>query len=406
MKNIKYLFMMFAMVSIMLASCTKEDKIIDNQDPVEEVDTSNLTDNPLVAQIEGRDGEDGCELGCFTINYPFSLLVDGVPTEIDSEEDLESVLEGITEESVVDFVYPFEITFEDGETETINNEEDLGLAFSQCIPDEGWDDYVDTLDYNVFPAFLFNSDDYCYDLVYPVTLIDENQNETVVANEEEFIAALTNSESFYFFSFPLNLIGENGEVTVGEGEELFDLLIDCEYEGGGVDTSFNIGGTFGCYELVYPFSLILTNGEEVVINNHEEFCNVLLEGNVVGFSFPLTLINEDGEEIVVNSEEELEEAFEDCDNIIVEGDGTLFLLLIADNDANSQEGCYSINYPISVDTGDAIISLSSYEEVTNTMGDIGLGNLIFPVDITLNETGETMELNTIEDLVNVLTNCQ
>ncbi len=408
MKNIKLFLAMFAVITFMFASCTEEDTTIEVIDPVEEIDTTKLTDNPLVDQIEGRDNEEGCELGCFTIDYPFSISINGEVYEIDSEDDLDVILlDSLSEDAVVDFVYPFNITFEDGETETINNADELGLAFSECIPDEGWDVNNDTLGIDIFPAFLINSEENCFDLVYPITLQDESGNNIVIDDEEAFIAAYTSGESFLFFTFPLSLTGEE-DVVVANGEDLFDLLLTCEYDNGGVDTTFTGGDFFGCYEFAYPFSVILTSGEEVIINNHEEFCNIL-QGNVQGFGFPLTLIDEAGDEIVVNSEEELIELFQACDTLNIDpwdSDGTLFILLTADNDVSPDGyGCYSVNFPVSVDTGDEIIEINSAEEGFGLNEQLGLGNVVFPVSIILNSNGEEVEINSILELLEVFENC-
>jgi len=400
--------MLMAFVSFMLASCTKDNQTEVQIDPVEETEPTNVIDNPLVDNIVPRSDSEGCDLECFIIDYPFSISLDGEVSEIDSEEDLNSVFESITEESVVDFVYPLNITYDDGETAVINNVEELGEAFASCIPDEGWNINIDSTSENSFPAFLINSEESCYNLVYPLTLTDLVTGENVdVQNEEDFISAMTNTESILFFNFPLTLTGEEGEATANSGEELWDLLLACEYEGtgGGIDSTFNPSGEVLCYEIVYPFSVLLANGDEAVINNHEEYCAIMLEGQVADFVYPITLINAEGELTVVNSQEELEQAFLDC-VFIFEGGSELFLLLAADNAFNNGYGCYDINYPISAIVDGEEVELNNFEDAMGLVNLSPEAQAVFPVNITLNTTGEIIQLESIIELFNLAEECE
>ena len=399
--------MVFAMASLLFTSCTKENQIIDETDPVEEIDPTHLEDNPLIDNAEARSDSEGINLGCFSIEYPFSLDIDGEEVEINSEEDFENISTSINEESIVDFVYPLNITFENEENQTIENAEQLAEAFAECIPDQGWDVFPDSLDQNSFPAYLINTDESCFDLVYPVSLLDlVTGDEVIVNDEDEFIAALADAESFLFFNFPLTLIGEEGEVLANNGEELWTILISCEYDGSGagIDTTFNLGGEILCYDVSYPFTVLLANGNEVVVNNHEEYCALMLEGQVVDFVYPITLINAEGEEVIVNSQEEFAQALEDCGFIF--GGDNLFFISAGDNYINGEYGCYDINYPITAIANGETIELTNGDELIELTSTSPDSQIVFPVSITLNDTEEVVELNSMQDLFSILEDCQ
>lgn len=399
--------MTMTLVSLMFASCTKENKIIDTTDPIEGLDPTMLNDNPLFDNALPRNNEDGVDLGCLIIDYPFSLLIDGVESEVDSDDDFESLLISLTDSSIVDFVYPVDITYEDGEASMIENAEELGEAFASCIPDEGWDVTIDSTSDNSFPAYLINSQESCFDVTYPVSMIDFHTGDEVVANNQgEFIAALANVELFLYFTFPLNLEGEQGEVTAENSEELWDLLLSCEYNGpGGIDTTFNPSGEILCYDIAYPFTLLLIDGSEVVVHDHEEYSVQMLNGQVLDFIYPITLIDSEGEELVVSDQSGLMAAFDACFDITVLGPD-LFILAAGDNYGDGNLGCYDINYPISIDVDGEIVEVNSTAEVIAIGTSIPSAQAVFPISVTLTETGETVELDSIIDLFDVLEDCQ
>jgi len=399
--------MTMALVSLMFASCTKENEIVDTTDPIEEVDPTMLNDNPLFDNALPRNNGDGVELGCLIIDYPFSLLIDGEESEVDSDDDFESLLISLTDSSIVDFVYPLDITYEDGESTVIEDAEQLGEAFASCIPDEGWDVTIDSTSDNSFPAYLINSQESCFNVTYPVSMIDYNTGDEVVANNEaEFVAALANAELFLFFNFPLTLEGDEGEVTAEDSEELWELLLSCEYDGsGGIDTTFNPSGEILCYDIAYPFTVLLADGSEVIVNDHEEYCALMLGGEILDFVYPITLIDQEGDEVVINDQSDFMEALEDCADITVFGPD-LFILATGDNYGDGALGCYDINYPISIDVDGEIVEAGSTAEVIAISTSTPWAQAVFPINITLNETGETVELGSIFDLIDVLENCQ
>jgi len=203
MKDFKIFILFSFLFAIGLTSCTKEN-VTNEEVTKEETEIETGVNNSLVDNIESRDGENGCVLACFTIDYPFSLDIDGVITEITEETDVEAIVAGA---EFVDFVYPFDITYEDGSTVVINDGLELGEAFATCIPDDGWEPN-DSINWpeNAFPAFLFDSESNgCFDPVYPMNLTDLEGIDYTVNSEAEFIDLLAgvSENDFLFFGYPL-----------------------------------------------------------------------------------------------------------------------------------------------------------------------------------------------------------
>ncbi len=401
--NYSKLFL-FGILAMLLAfsSCEKEE-ISQVDDVIPQVPTETQITNPLVYKMETGGATDGLDLGCFSIDFPFDLIVDGTTYTIGSIEDFEAVLINEPEAEYVDFVYPINITYNvDGTTASIADGEALGEAFASCVPDDGWDE-------NFFPAFLIDEESSCYQMVYPVNLVDLDGNVVTANDEDEFIDLISGYEDILFFQFPLSLTDDEGNtVTANDVDELFVLLFDCE---GGVDNPD--GGNpdnDDCWDFTYPFSMVDQDGNVYEINSHEDLCSAALYGLELEFVFPLTLANGGGEELVVNNLEELEAAWADCWGYSGGGTGLdlVFFLLISDV-FPTDDACYSVNYPleyIDVETGEtgSIEDAAAAEVYLSSTP--GFHEVVLPVTVTEIETGNEVTFEDIESYFEYIYNCQ
>ncbi len=393
--------------AMMMVACTKEN--LDEKNIVKEevVPEETVLTNSLLNRSNGDEETAGLDLDCIVIEYPFSVVdAEGEEYLLNSDEDFFELLEDSTSGvQIIDFVYPLTVTV-DGESESIEDGEELAEIFSECVPDGGW-----TEDY--FPAYLVDEDNSCFSLVYPVNLVNESGETVVANNEEEFVEKIT--EAIHFFSFPITLINEDEEeIPVNDVDEMFNVLFSCNeyYDGDSTDFDWEDGFEFiGCFEIEFPFNVELPDGSIVSVEDHEAYCDLLLQGEVSGFAYPLTLLDDEGNEVIINSEEELEEVLEDCDDINSNvGD---FVILIAgafpvDSTANPPTPCYSISFPIDVVysdwSGESFNhTFASIEEVVEF--DFIVTELIYPVTIVLSESEEEVELNSIQDILEVIQDC-
>ncbi len=388
------------MLLFLFTSCEKEN--IDTIDiTTEPTEASTRTINNLIGNVSASTVANGLELGCITINYSFDVvLTDNTVVTVSSDADLEEYLDPNPSDSIfiADFVYPLEVVDADGNTVTAVDAEALGVLFGACVPDEGWVN-------EGFPAFIINLDEYCIALQYPVTVVDQDDNETTVNSEGEFADALA-SNQFLVFVFPLDVIDADGVTTTIENDEaLFNAMLDCEQFNNPCDSIVTGGGDIACYTLQFPVTVILTDSSIVTVNNENGFFDLLLNGDISGFTFPLSLISFDGELIVVNNEIELQEALEDCGDIPININDTDVFSLIS----GTLQGCFSINYPMNILLADGSeVEITSEQELFDAMSG-GPANtsisISYPVSVTLIEGGQTIEISELTELIDILANC-
>lgn len=405
MNFLKKICIPFFLMLLLFSACQRDGEIETTGEIVDpEIETEVIEVNPLVARSGGPNSS-GLDFDCFEITYPFDMVDEnGENHTIDSEESFIELFEG--EVILVDFVYPLDIVDNEGNTSVINDGEELAAAFALCLPDGGWEE-------GDFPAYSIDDENSCFDLVFPVTLVDLDENTIEVNNDEELNAAV--AEGLYFFSFPFTLESEDGElVEVNSIDELFEALISCngfEIE----DSTFVWENGFeyiGCYMLEFPFEVVLNNGTTVIVEDHEEYCDLMLQGEIVDYSYPLTLTDQEGNAVTVENEEELYGLIDDCFDFL--GFGRLDLSLLYSGtevlNPDEMEPCYTINFPISLvyDNQNQTEELADLEAVFDLLVDVNLEtefSLVYPISLTLKDETE-VSINQIEDLYPILQDCE
>lgn len=390
MKFLKQLSL-FALLAILSLTACQKDEIL-------ETTTETPTVTPTEDHVNGLFGRsnanaDGLDLGCISIDYPFELLLlDETTVEISSEDDFINSLDD-PDNPPLDFVYPLNVTDEDGNGSTVNDVEELAEIFADCIPSTGWnDDFPEWF----FPAWDISFENSCYALTYPITLLNLDSMD-VVANDEDELTALLADGNIYSFAFPVDLEDEDGAIVSAEDpEELFDLLSECSNTGSGCGI-----GTFVCYEIGYPATLLLIDGTTVEVNDDDEFAEVLMAGEWAGFEYPLTLIDEDGNETVVNDNDELNEAILECDPALGgggsgTGGGPVTELIF---------GCYQMSYPATVILIDGTnLEVNDDTELSELFLNGEFANFGYPLTL-IDEDGEEVVINDEMELSEALEEC-
>ena len=182
----------------------------------------------------GRDRERDWdrERDCFELVYPVTyVLPDGSTIEISDEEDeagwesLKSWYEANPEaEERPSLQYPVDIVYEseeseDGETVTINSEDEMMVAKEECREMWGEEDWEE--------------EEECYAFVYPISFIMPDGSTIEISSEgdeagwmsiREYYEANPSSEEEPSMQFPVDIVFETEEgeatITLGSGEDL------------------------------------------------------------------------------------------------------------------------------------------------------------------------------------------
>ena len=182
----------------------------------------------------GRDRERDWdrERECFELVYPVTyVLPDGSTIEISDEEDeagwesLKSWYEANPEsEERPSLQYPVDIVYEseeseDGETVTINSEDEMMVAKEECREMWGEEDWEE--------------EEECYAFVYPISFLMPDGSTIEISSEgdeagwmsiREYYEANPSSEEEPSMQFPVDIVFETEEgeatITVGSGEDL------------------------------------------------------------------------------------------------------------------------------------------------------------------------------------------
>ena len=182
----------------------------------------------------GRDRERDWdrERDCFELVYPVTyVLPDGSTIEISDEEDeagwesLKSWYEANPEsEGRPSLQYPVDIVYEseeseDGETVTINSEDEMMVAKEECREMWGEEDWEE--------------EEECYAFVYPISFLMPDGSTIEISSEgdeagwmsiREYYEANPSSEEEPSMQFPVDIVFETEEgeatITLGSGEDL------------------------------------------------------------------------------------------------------------------------------------------------------------------------------------------
>jgi len=404
--NILKVLSIVLFASFIMVSCEKEtidDTTINEgtiDPPVEN------TANPVIGRSTNT-GEDGVSFDCFDVLFSFTLVdIEDNEYVIENEDDFNNLLQDSLV-IIVDFVYPVDIQYEDGNITTIEDTEEFAEAFSECLPN-GWDE-------ELFPAYVINDETSCLSIVYPISVSNIDGEIETAQSESELVALI--AQEPYFFVFPFSLIDEDANtITVNDIDDLLEALITCN---NGVDTIFWGNGVeyYGCYQLTFPFDVVLVNGSIVTVNDHMEYCDLMLGGQLVNFAFPLTLIDLEGNEVVANSQEELDALIMECEgwnpNFEV---GDLIILLSGTGvpDSTNFEYCYDVNWPITAneldedgeETGTSVV-INDLMEAWNLFGQNEFVNysVDYPIDVTMVENGSLVTITNTDQLLELLEDC-
>jgi len=293
-----YAFLAFLFLSLSLFTCDNNEDISQNEE------TNNpylmLSMSELMARYDANGNADESQNPsgnmaldfCFEFVFPidFEMSNNTIITINSLEELVDVLIESDDETYIVDILYPFDVLVFNDEMDTIESMTILNdAAFSNLLDDCEFD---------------LDEDDYCYEVYDPVCVeITNTYGETIV------------------------LVYPNDCYAGLDGFNENDFLEDCNIEGGYEDDWFEND----CFDLVYPITLLNSNGDVITINSEEAFLGFIEEWYSENCNnaedcefdfevvFPITVEyysenNQQTQTLVINSEEELDEYIEEYCN--------------------------------------------------------------------------------------------
>lgn len=219
--SIRLLFLLMLLVGVLFTSCQQEElEIIEEPQENALTDESSLTLLLLRLAMNDGDIDDFIILGdCFTIAFPFTIIVNGIEIVIENEDDYQLII-NILEETGgtiedIEIVFPIIVILADYTQIVINNKAELKILIAQCVNGQPYNE-ID-----------------CIDFVYPITFFvynsDTDITETVIINNDiELFLFLSNLGDNYFFTiqYPISVILEDGTVILIENNEQLENIIN------------------------------------------------------------------------------------------------------------------------------------------------------------------------------------
>ena len=277
MKNFKVSIFSVLIVLLAFTSCTNEETIVDTQQNTEESESITTTLGRLSQQYDenGNVDQTNNPAGnivfdfCFDFVYPIDLSFNTDTTvTVNSLDELIDIYSSSTENLFINGIaFPFQVeTYNENsntlEIETINNEDEFFSLLEDCNFDE-------------------NEDCYCTEEYDPVCV-----NVTDLDGE------------LFTISYP------NACYAICDGFTEDDFSEECEQD---YDS-----GAGECFEFVYPISIILDEGDPVIVNSREELFNATYGAYHIDLVLPLDIIIEGDTVVTINDYDELEAIIEEC----------------------------------------------------------------------------------------------
>jgi hypothetical protein len=353
MKNFKFLLIVLSIGLFSLGSCTNDTS--SGTDTEQEATTSialrtvlnsiKNNDASATGRVADNNPSDQQDDFCFDFVYPITLEYNtGATVTVDDFNGLIEVLMDETNDVYIEgIVFPFDIVLlADGTTVTINSEEDFIEALMACDNFDVWDDDDVIID--------------CFDFVYPIDLIAADGS-TVTVNSDDELIAFFEAQGMYYepnFVFPLDVTTIDGEqLTIDSLYDLFDLMDDCyAYDGWEDDCQ--------CTDEYEPVCVYDATSDMTI-----PFPNECI-AECCGFT---------------------EADFVDCGDLFEE---VFFMDYVG--------ACFDFVYPIQVTFNGTTMDVYAFAGLEQFFAPGNATELVFPLEITVTATSETITINSLEEL--------
>jgi hypothetical protein len=151
----------------------------------------------------------------------------------------------------------------------------------------------------------------CYELVFPISFIDENSN-TVTANTRMELVDLLISTEIEDIVLPISVKDQEGNLIAIHTLEEAQIFSDCEpviVEEEDEDEVNEFADLLEkideCYDIVFPIALLNDLGESLDANNNQELIEIFENNEIEDAVFPIQLIDTNGAHVDINNAGEL-----------------------------------------------------------------------------------------------------
>ena len=241
---------------------------------------------------------------------------------------------------------------------------------------------------------------YCFDIIYPISLVYNDGTNLVVNNDQEFDDAYINGTSSHYIdhlTFPIDVIDQNGQPETINDAVAFQALIDSCFGSTVYMALLPPSDFFGsCIELNYPVTLVYNDNTTLTVNNNQEYDEALTNSTsrhyVVDFEYDLS-VTQNGNRITVSD---------------ISGFFDLFLNCAPTPDYTDLL-CFTFNYPIDVLLSDgSMLTVHNDAElntimIDNTNTSTYFNDFIYP--FTVEKDGVTITINNQTEFNDLINSC-
>ncbi len=287
----------------------------------------------------------------------------------------------------------------------------FGMLLTSCTP-ENVEEIIDTtvevddkIENKIITRSLPNGDEglilECVSIPLPFSFVTINDNIITIETIEDFEDVIEDTVDYVVdFVYPLTIIIDDEESTVNSIDELGEAFASCIPEDGwSYDEfpAFIIDESY-CVSLTYPLEVTDIEGNIIEIDSEEDFIDAMASYEVLFFNFPMTVVdNETGELVEVANEDELFEALVNCDAFNEPCDSIEW---------GGEVACYSLVFPLDVELIDgSTVTVETEEDFNVLILGNEVANFVYPLDLLNEETGETITVNSDEELITAIISC-
>ncbi len=211
--------------SLVITSCRKEESVL-IEGPQGQALLANSTVANLMQRTAMKDGSDDNivdQANCFSLAFPFTVVVNGMELTVNSEEDLDTVEDILDEfdddEDTIEIEFPITIVLSDFSEISINSLDEFEAYADECAGENEYDEDIE-----------------CIDIAYPITVsVFDTNNElvdTITINSDQelyFFIEELDDDIIVNVQFPITLILSDGtEISVSNLDQLEDVIDEAE----------------------------------------------------------------------------------------------------------------------------------------------------------------------------------